>query len=188
MYFSLLLLLYYKFYLFWFYISTLGLMHFMITIILFVLLFIIGAFYNNLLDQYTLHFLSIQKTIIFIWWKLSHVLCDGCSVTSLHTVKKAAVNISLFTEAEKKCFLQLPSNHWVEICHLSSLSVYRAISLREYIFPRQKKKLQLAVLNLRKLKTHWFSFMEYVLVWDIVYESGVLNMASPDTGISPYYM
>lgn len=42
-------------------------------------------------------------------------------------------------------------------------------------------------------KTQDLPFVEYVPAWDIVDESspfefGVLNIASPETGVSPYYM
>lgn len=53
-------------------------------------------------------------------------------------------------------------------------------------------KLHLTVLNLRKHETRCFLFLEYVFDWHIdepgPFQYGVLNMAFPETGVSPYYI
>lgn len=70
------------------------------------------------------------------------------------------------------------------------LQVRGDVSLWKFIFDRYKKKLVFPILNLRKPLIRRFSFLEYVLAWDILDVSGpferrVLNMATSDTRVYP---
>lgn len=89
-------------------------------------------------------------------------------VTVVHVVKKGAVICSL-QQNGRLLYLAwaspAPSKGYIFLA--SSLQVNGAFCFSEYILPRYRKKLQLAVLNLGKPKNRNFPFM-----WDLVNEYG----------------
>lgn len=117
---------------------------------------------------------------------------------SLHRVTKMSVKFSRFTVAKARgwCFLAHHHHRFGQRLNIPPqqlTSPWHHFPFENIFFPRYRKKLQLAVHNFGKAKTHCFPFLEYIFAWDIVDEFGpdesrVVNMASTNTGVPPYFM
>lgn len=123
-------------------------------------------------------FLMLILSTLHTWWLLS-------DITLYSDNSGSQISVSLQQPEKKVAFFQpRPSMAQVEAKSASS-GAYKSMVL----FPFS---------NISFPNIEWSSqfgktlFMKYVLAWEIdecsLFESGVLNMTSPDLGVPPYYM